>query len=159
MLFLFGAHVEKKTKNMEKVQIRATSLVRSIRHLPYVERLKRLNLPTLKYRRARGDMIEVYKILNGKYDINACVSLITSHSVTRGNRYRLQKGHIKYDLRKYFFTQRIVDVWNSLPDYVVCTDTVDKFKNALDKWWRFQDLYFDYESDLTGIGSRSKCLT
>jgi len=39
--------------------MRATKLVTSIKHLPYAERLKALQLPTLKYRRYRGDMIEV----------------------------------------------------------------------------------------------------
>jgi len=40
----------------------------AVKHLPYAERLKALQLPTLKYRRFRGDVIEVYKILAGKYD-------------------------------------------------------------------------------------------
>ena len=45
----------------QKVQMRATKLVISIKNLTYKDRLKRLKLPTLKYRRIRGDMIEVYK--------------------------------------------------------------------------------------------------
>ena len=49
-------------KDLEKVQMRATKLVNSIKNLTYKDRLKRLKLPTLKYRRIRGDMIEVYKI-------------------------------------------------------------------------------------------------
>jgi len=52
----------------QKVQMRATKLVISIKNLTYKDRLKRLKLPTLKYRRIRGDMIEIYKILTNKYD-------------------------------------------------------------------------------------------
>ena len=48
--------------------MRATKLVISIKNFAYKDRLKRLKLPTLKYRRIRGDMIEVYKILINKYD-------------------------------------------------------------------------------------------
>ena len=55
-------------KDLEKVQMRATKLVLTVKNLTYKERLQRLKLPTLKYRRTRGDMIEVFKILTGKYD-------------------------------------------------------------------------------------------
>ena len=53
--------------------MRASKLVIAVKHLPHRERLARLKLPTLKYRRARGNIIEVYKILNNKYD--SCVNL------------------------------------------------------------------------------------
>ena len=56
--------------SLEKGQKRATKMLRSIKNLPYKERLIHLKLPTLKYRRLRGDMIEVFKILNGYYDEN-----------------------------------------------------------------------------------------
>ena len=49
--------------------MRATKLVITIKNLSYKDTLKRLKLPTLKYRRIRGNMIEVYKILSNKYDI------------------------------------------------------------------------------------------
>ena len=54
---------------IESVQKRATKQVKLIRHLHYSERLRRLNLPTLRYRRHRGDMIEVFKILHKIYDV------------------------------------------------------------------------------------------
>jgi hypothetical protein len=55
-------------ENIENVQRRATKLVPSLRNLEYPDRLKKLKLPTLKYRRLRGDMIETFKIISGIYD-------------------------------------------------------------------------------------------
>ena len=57
-------------KALEKVQMRATRLIYKLRNKSYEERLRILDLPTLKYRRLRGDMIETYKILSGKYDVS-----------------------------------------------------------------------------------------
>ena len=51
-------------------------MVRGCKDLSYTERLKLLNLPTLKFRRLRGDMIEVFKILNGFYDAQVVPNLI-----------------------------------------------------------------------------------
>jgi len=77
-------------EQIEKVQKRATKLV-SLRNLPYKERLMRLKLYTLKYRRLRGDMIEAYKIIHHKYDNTVAPSLFhNSKSVTRGNKFKLQ---------------------------------------------------------------------
>ena len=55
--------------------MRVTKLVMTVKHLSYKERLVKLKLPTLKYRRIRGDMIEVYKILTDKYDNNVNMHL------------------------------------------------------------------------------------
>jgi len=57
-------------KALEKVQMRATRLIYKLRNKSYEERLRILDLPTLKYRRLRGDMVETYKILSGKYDVS-----------------------------------------------------------------------------------------
>jgi len=54
--------------------MRATKLVLTAKHLTYKERLLQLKLPTLKCRRSRGEMIEVFKILTGKYDTNVIIS-------------------------------------------------------------------------------------
>jgi len=61
-------------------------------HLPHVERLKQLKLPTLKYRRLRGDMIEVFKIIHNYYDPGASVKFnFNPFGITRGNKLKLQK--------------------------------------------------------------------
>ena len=57
----------------------------------------------MHYRRIRGDMIETYKILSGKYDLAAIPNLTTSPTLTtRGNDLKLQKNRARYDLRNYF---------------------------------------------------------
>jgi len=61
-------------------------LIISVKHLPYIERLKQLQLPTLKYRRLHGDMIEVFKLVHSYYDLDAAVILnYNAASTTRGN--------------------------------------------------------------------------
>jgi len=142
-------------KNVEKVQMRATQLLTEV-YLSYVERLKYLNLPTLQYRRFRGDMIMVCKLLSGIYDSNiACQLVKPTHFVTRGN-LRLLKRHLHYDLRKYYFGNRIISHWNSLPDYVINSNSIGVFENRLDLFWKSQVYYYNYKSDLAGTGSRSQ---
>ena len=60
-------------EKLEKIQVRATKLVKGIQHLSYADRLRFLKLQTLKYRRLRGDMIELYKHLKGLYDRSSCM--------------------------------------------------------------------------------------
>jgi len=60
-----------------------------------------------------------------------------------------------YDTRKYSFSARIVNIWNSLPNFVVDVDTVCVFKTRLDTFWMHQDVMYDFAADLTGIGDRS----
>jgi len=62
----------------------------------------------------------MYKILSGKYDTALIPRVNREHgSITRGNDLRLQKARVTYDLCKYYFTNRAVDIWNSLPNHVV----------------------------------------
>jgi len=64
--------------------------------------------------------LEIYKILQEKYDSLAAPVLPRPDSyVTRGHDLRLQKSRAKYDLRKFFFINKVVNIWNSLPEYVV----------------------------------------
>ena len=55
-----------------------------------------------------------------------------------------------------FFSARIVNVWNSLPNSVIDACTVNAFKVCLDKFWQHQSVKFDFTADLTGTGNRSE---
>jgi len=101
-------------------------------------------------------MIEMYKILSGKYDTAVTPRVNREYSsITRGNDLRLQKTRVTFDLRKYYFTNRALNNWNSLPNHVVLSDTVNMFKSRLDKLWQHQDLIYDFKAEISGTGSRS----
>ena len=77
---------------LEKVQKRDTKVLPELKNKSYIERLKMCNLPTLHYRRICGDMIEVFKILTGKYDTAAAPVLdICDLTTTRGKDLKLNK--------------------------------------------------------------------
>ena len=70
-------------------------------------------------------MIELYKILNGKYDEDVSNFLRTrDESTTRGHQYKLYISHSRLDIRKYSFTQRTVEIWNNLTSKVVTAPTI-----------------------------------
>ena len=153
---VWSPRYKKDIEIVEKIQRRATKLVRECKGKPYKDRLRYLNLPTLKYRRLRGDMLETYKILNDIYDNEAAPVLeLSGTRMTRGNDKKLNKVMCKTDLRRHFFTQRVVDVWNSLPSEIINSASVNIFKNKLDKFWQTQEIFFDYKADIAGTGSRS----
>ena len=77
----WSLHLKKQIEALENVQRRATRLIPGLKDLTYEQRLRRLKLPTLSYRRLRGDMIETYKIMTGKYDSDVTTNL-TEHRLT-----------------------------------------------------------------------------
>jgi len=69
--------------------------------------------------------------------------------------YKLLNHTFHCDLRKHFFTARIDNIWNSLPNSVVDANSVNAFKARLDKFWLHQEVMFDCTADLSGTGNRS----
>ena len=99
-----------------------------------------------QYRRLRGDLIEVYKIIHEIYDPVTTKSLFTkvsSNSVTRkANSLNLTKKRTNKNAYKYFFTNRINNVWNSLPNDIVNAKSLNIFKNKIDS--HFGDIKYKY---------------
>ena len=130
-------HHKKYIKLIETVQRRATKQIPGFRHLTYEERLTRLKLPTLQYRRDRGDMIETYKILTAKYDNRVTEGLIQLNDrETRGHDLKIKYQHSTINLRKYSFTLRTATNWNNLPQETVAANTTKEFERRLDQFWR-----------------------
>jgi len=94
--------------------IRATKLVSGLKKKCYKERLMELKMPTLKYRRIRGDMIEVYKLLTNTYDDNTFQLHTNSDTRTRGHTMKLVVRRCGYDVRKYSFSIRITNIHGTL---------------------------------------------
>ena len=124
-----------KDKNLiEGVLRRATKLVPGMTALPYEERLRKLNLPSMQYRRDRGDMIEVYKFTHDLYDARSPLTP-ENDTRTRGHMYKLKKLRVNKGIRQGFFPIRITDIWNGLPADIVNAPLLNSFKNRLDKYW------------------------
>ena len=138
---------------LENVQRRATKQIPSLKNLEYSDRLKKLKMPTLKYRRLRGDMIETFKIINGIYDRDVTENFleIDQNTRTRGNDKKLKKKYSKLNIRKFSFTNRIVDIWNNLPNEVIKVKTVKSFEMNLDKYWETQELKYDHTANINLI--------
>ena len=95
-------------------------------------------------------MIETYKILNGFYDPNVVPKLqVRQGSNLRGHSKTLRKIRFNISLRGHSFTQRIVNVWNNLPESVISASSVNSFKNRLDKCWQDEDIKYNYKASLS----------
>ena len=96
----------KDVQLVENVQRRASKLVEGLGDLDYEERLRQLKLPSLLYRRLRGDLIQVYKYTYDHYD-TASLFRIDEESKTRGHTLNIIKENCREDVRKRFFSLRI----------------------------------------------------
>ena len=130
-------HQKNLCSDLEDVQRRATKLLDHLKDKPYPERLRALRLPSLEHRRHRGDMIEVYKYINGFYKVDSPKLLFADAETRdlRGNTKKLLKVRSRLNVRSSYFSNRIVNSWNSLPDNVVNAPTLNSFKSRLDIFW------------------------
>ena len=124
-------------------QCRATKQIAGMKTLSYEQRLRKLKLPTLAFRRLRGDAIEVFKILNKHYDIEARHFFELSESHTRGHSLKINRPAVTRRTRLHSFSYRVIKTWNELPESVVSSTTVNMFKNRLDKHWDNHPLKYE----------------
>ncbi len=98
-------------------------------------------------------MIEAYKIATGKYETGTGPVLHfdnrAGRPATRGHRYKLKKERCKTRLRQNFFTERIINTWNSLPSSIVEAPSILTFEKRLDNYWKHQEVKFNYEAVLS----------
>ena len=134
--------LKKHAIQIENVQRRATRMLKDLRGLPYGDRLVQLGLPTLEYRRARADVIQVYKLIN-RLDLMV-TELVTTreNTTTRGHNQKLSKpSAARLNIRKNAFKYRVVNEWNSLPNTVIEAKTLNSFKARLNNLWKISNKF------------------
>ena len=91
-------------QSVEKIQRRATKLVREFKDPLYVDRLHILNLPSFQYRCVRGDLIYIYKVVHNLLDMDpASLFTFQPSSFTRGHCFKIFKPHATSLPRWHFF--------------------------------------------------------
>jgi Reverse transcriptase (RNA-dependent DNA polymerase)/Endonuclease-reverse transcriptase len=132
---VWSPYLIKDIDNIESVQRNFTWRVFKRCGLPdasYNERLARLQLPSLELRRIHKDLIFCYKIVYGNIALNVSnFFAFANNAHTRGNSLKFFKKQFCLDICKYFFSNRVVDIWNSLSTTCVLSKNVNCFKHNL----------------------------
>ena len=139
--------LQQDIETLENVQRRAVNSVSGLTG-SYEEKLEKLKMYSLKDRRTRGDMIQTYKILHHIDDVDpskffSMSSTYHSYATRQATNvseigfsttptWSLQKGQCRVDLRRNFFSHRVVNTWNSLPNSLKNAESVNTFKNRYD---------------------------
>ncbi|XP_065675757.1 uncharacterized protein LOC136091965 [Hydra vulgaris] len=127
----------KDIKRLENVQRRSTR-IESLKGICYEERRKVLGLPTLQERRRRGDLIEIFKILNSTEYIRFEEPLSFYNSMSRYcHNKRLHRQYTKKFCSYYYLTNRVVGDWNLLSQDAIDSVNKNTFKNRIDKILNF----------------------
>ena len=130
-------------RQLESVQRRWTREIDGMEGLNYYQRLKALNLFSVKGRLLRHDIIMYWKIFHG-------MSSITRDKVfpcplmdrTRGHNFKIYHTRSQIEVRRRFFTMRSVNLWNSLPSDLVSCENITSFKHLLEA--HLGDMLFDF---------------
>ena len=131
--FAWSPVYQKHIDLIEQVQRRATKVIPGLKNLSYEQRLSAMDLPSLRHRRKRGDLIEAYKYTHELYNVNKSMLPLEANRRTRGHLYKVIKRSCNLNLRKNFFSFRVTSEWNNLPAYITEAPTLNSFKARLDK--------------------------
>ncbi|GAB0176365.1 hypothetical protein GRJ2_000101700 [Grus japonensis] len=128
---------------LERVQRKTSKMTGELEHLSYEDRLRESGLFSLEKRRLWGDLIAAFQYLKRAYKKDgdklfsgACCDR------TRSSGFKLKESRFRLDIRKKFFTVRVVRHLNRLPREVVDASSLETFKARLDRalgnvvYWR-----------------------
>ena len=131
---VYSSHCLYLIDTVESVQRHFTKRLHNLRNLSYVNRLQVTALDLLELRRLQTDLSCVYKILHDDIDSSLRNSFLHNNVMgTRGNCFKLYKNSFRLNVRKYFFTCGVIDVWNSLASVIVCCKLFKDFNDELKK--------------------------
>ena len=96
---------------------------------------RELNLWTLEERRNRADLVELFKMYKGftAIHLESLFTLDCNNKGTRGHLAKLSKPRCQKDVRKYFFSHRVIDRWNAMDGEAVSSSSINAFTNRLNK--------------------------
>ena len=119
-------------KLLERVQRRWTRTINNFDSLSYAERLRQLDLFSLKGRLLRADLIFVWKIFHGLSALSPeNLFQIATSNITRGHPFKIYVPRTRLDVRYRFLSVRIINIWNSLSRETVLAESLSIFKRLL----------------------------
>jgi hypothetical protein len=129
---IWSPHLIRDIELVERVQRLFTRRLPCFQSLSYTERLAKLGLKSLSRRRIERDLVMVYKITHGLVNINQDLLLtFATENRTRGHNFKLAVERTSLNLRKFFFSNRIVNTWNNLDSSIVNAPSLIVFKNRI----------------------------
>ena len=129
----WSPYYAKDKEKLERVQRRFTKMVWGLERLDYSERARRLGLMSLEERRNRADLIELFRMVRGLSSIPLEEFFeIDRTGRTRGHLFKMRKNNFRTEVRRYFFSQRVVNRWNGLRSEDVAAESVNAFKRRLE---------------------------
>ena len=130
---IWNPHTKSLIAKLEKVQRKFTKRLPGLQAKSYEERLRILKITTLEERRLKLDLCFLFKVIKGKINVNFENYFEYKSNITRGHSLSLRERQSNSDLKRFSFAQRIVKVWNFLPETVINAPSVASFKKQLDK--------------------------
>ena len=143
---IWNPHLKRQSVAVERVQRRATKILKECQSMTYAERLQYFNLHSLKGRRFRGDLIETYKLFNNHVDVHWNTFFTnTPYKGTRNSEGKVFISHCRTNIRKNFFSNRVANNWNDLSPELKNAQNINTFKNQLDKEPKFIKLFYGFD--------------
>lgn len=119
---VWSPYLKKDIQKIENIQRKYTRMIFGMKGLSYEERLEKLGLQTLEQRRIKLDLIQAYKIKNDIDHVQGTLFTLVKDSSQRSTRSSCKEDFSlkasRTDMRRNFFSQRVVKHWNKLPAHV-----------------------------------------
>ena len=121
---------------IENIHSRFTKILPGLFNYSYIARLEQLQLKTLEERRIANDLMFLFKMIHGQVDVdfNKYFSFNSNNFNTRGHSLKLNVNYSRLDCRRHFFCNRVINIWNGLPESIISLRRFDRFKIAINDY-------------------------